>query len=77
MDVTSDPDAAAITTAIIALAKAMDLDVVAEGVENKAQAAFLRERGCQKVQGYLFGRPAPLELFTDYLRARQRRRASA
>lgn len=77
VDVTSDPDAAAITTAIIALAKAMDLDVVAEGVENKAQAAFLRERGCQKVQGYLFGRPAPLELFTDYLRARQRRRASA
>lgn len=77
VDVTSNPDAAAITTAIIALAKAMELDVVAEGVETKAQAAFLRERGCQKVQGYLFGRPAPLELFTDYLRARQRRRASA
>ena len=77
VDVTSSPDAAAITTAIIALAKAMDLEVVAEGVETKAQAAFLRERGCQKVQGYLFGRPAPLELFTDYLRARQRRRASA
>jgi len=77
VDVTTSPDAAAITTAIIALAKAMDLDVVAEGVETKGQAAFLRERGCQKVQGYLFGRPAPRALFTDYLQARQRRRISA
>jgi len=77
VDVTTSPDAAAITTAIIALAKAMDLDVVAEGVETKGQAAFLRERGCQKVQGYLFGRPAPRAMFTDYLQARQRRRISA
>jgi len=77
VDVPGSPDAAAITTAIIALAKAMDLDVVAEGVETKAQAVFLRERGCQKVQGYLFGRPAPVELFTDFLQARQRRRVSA
>ena len=77
VDVTTSPDAAAITTAIIALARAMDLDVVAEGVETRAQAAFLRERGCQKGQGYFLGRPAPVELFTDYLRARQRRKASA
>jgi len=46
-------------------------------VETRAQAAFLRERGCQKGQGYFLGRPAPVELFTDYLRARQRRKASA
>jgi diguanylate cyclase (GGDEF)-like protein len=77
VDVTTNPDAAAITTAIIALARAMELDVVAEGVETKGQAAFLRDRGCQKVQGYLFGRPAPRALFTDYLLARQRRRVSA
>lgn len=77
VDITTSSDAAAITTAIIALAKAMDLEVIAEGVETKEQAAFLRDRGCQKVQGYLFGRPAPPALFTDYLRARQRRRASA
>ena len=77
VDVTSSPDAAAITTAIIALAKAMELDVVAEGVETKGQAAFLRDRGCQKVQGYLFGRPAPRALFTDYLQARHRPRATA
>jgi diguanylate cyclase (GGDEF)-like protein len=77
VDVTSSADASAITTAIIALARAMELEVVAEGVETKGQAAFLKDRGCQKVQGYLFGRPAPRTLFTEYLQARQRRRASA
>jgi diguanylate cyclase (GGDEF)-like protein len=77
VDVTTSPDAAAITTAIIALGRAMELEVVAEGVETKGQAAFLRDRGCQKVQGYLYGRPAPRALFTSYLQARQRRRVSA
>jgi len=77
VDVTTDPDAAAITTAIIALAKAMELEVVAEGVETKEQADFLKWRGCEKAQGYLLGRPAPVEMFTEYLKARQRRKASA
>ncbi|HEV8149245.1 MAG TPA: EAL domain-containing protein [Gemmatimonadales bacterium] len=77
VDVTSSADAAAITTAIIALARAMELDVVAEGVETKAQASFLRERGCQKAQGYLYGRPVPPQEFTQYLEARPRQRASA
>jgi EAL domain-containing protein (putative c-di-GMP-specific phosphodiesterase class I) len=67
VDVPVSPDACAITTAIISLAGAMDLEVVAEGVETKAQAGFLRERGCQKVQGYWFGRPVPVEEFTTYL----------
>ena len=67
-DVTNNPDDAATTTAIIALAKAMELDVVAEGVEREDQAAFLRERGCHKVQGYLVGRPAPAEVFVTGLR---------
>jgi predicted signal transduction protein with EAL and GGDEF domain len=77
VDVASNPDAAAITMAIIALAKAMDLDVVAEGVETREQAEFLRWKGCQKAQGYLLGRPAPVQMFTEYLKARQRRQASA
>jgi diguanylate cyclase (GGDEF)-like protein len=78
VDVTTSADAAAITTAIIALARAMELDVVAEGVETKAQASFLRERGCQKAQGYLYGRPAAPQHFTQYLEGRrQRQRASA
>jgi diguanylate cyclase (GGDEF)-like protein len=77
VDVATNKDAAAITTAIIALAKAMDLEVVAEGVETREQAEFLRWKGCQKAQGYLLGRPAPVQMFTEYLRARQRRQATA
>ncbi len=67
----SNPGHAAITTAIIALAKAMELDVVAEGVETEEQVAFLRERGCQKIQGYLIGRPGPPADFAAYLRGEQ------
>jgi diguanylate cyclase (GGDEF)-like protein len=77
VDVPSNPDAATITTAIIALAKTMNLEVVAEGVETREQADFLRWKGCEKAQGYLLGRPAPVQMFTEYLRARQRRQASA
>ena len=65
---TTDPDDAAITTAIIALADAMELDVVAEGVETEAQADFLKERGCHKIQGYLVGKPMPREEFEERLR---------
>ena len=77
VDVATDPNAAAITTAIIALAKAMELEVVAEGVETREQAEFLRFKGCEKAQGYLLGRPAPVQMFTEYLKARQRRQATA
>jgi predicted signal transduction protein with EAL and GGDEF domain/HAMP domain-containing protein len=66
--ITTDPDDSAITTAIIALADAMELDVVAEGVETEAQAQFLREKGCQKIQGYLVGRPMAREEFEEGLR---------
>ena len=47
----------AITLAILALARALGLSVVAEGVETEAQAAFLRDNGCPLQQGYLYGRP--------------------
>ena len=77
VDAATDPNAGAITTAIIALAKALDLEVVAEGVETLEQAEFLRRKGCEKAQGYLLGRPAPVQMFTEYLRARQRRQATA
>ena len=49
-----------------ALGKALDLTVIAEGVETKQQAAFLKENGCHEVQGYLYSKPvsaADLELF--------------
>jgi diguanylate cyclase (GGDEF)-like protein/PAS domain S-box-containing protein len=52
-----DEDQCAITSAIIALAHALDIQVVAEGVENEAQRRFLQDCGCDYIQGYLIGRP--------------------
>jgi EAL domain-containing protein (putative c-di-GMP-specific phosphodiesterase class I) len=54
-----DADDVAITEAIIAIAHKMRLKVVAEGVETKEQAEFLRAAGCGVLQGFLLGRPAP------------------
>ena len=60
-DVIDDPDDAAITSAIIAMAHSLKLDIVAEGVENSQQLEFLMEKNCQLVQGYFFSRPQPAE----------------
>jgi EAL domain-containing protein (putative c-di-GMP-specific phosphodiesterase class I)/FixJ family two-component response regulator len=60
-EVTSNPQDAAITRTIIELAHSLSLRVVAEGVETQAQLAFLKEAGCDQIQGYLFSRPLPVE----------------
>jgi EAL domain-containing protein (putative c-di-GMP-specific phosphodiesterase class I) len=60
-DIPDDEDDKAITTAIIAMARQLGLRVLAEGVETVAQAEFLLAHGCQECQGYLFGRPMPVE----------------
>ncbi|CAN7331921.1 EAL domain-containing protein [Acidovorax sp. LjRoot66] len=62
-DVLSDPNDAAIVRTILALAKSLDLQVVAEGVETTGQLGFLRLHGCEGFQGYLFGRPVPVDMF--------------
>jgi EAL domain-containing protein (putative c-di-GMP-specific phosphodiesterase class I) len=55
------PQSLAVVTAIIALAKSLDLKVVAEGVENQRQQDVLYGEGCSLMQGFLFSKPLPPE----------------
>ena len=57
-------EAEAIVMAVLGLGRALDVSVVAEGVETKEQAAMLRAAGCSLLQGYLIGRPAPIARFS-------------
>jgi diguanylate cyclase (GGDEF)-like protein len=59
-DVITDEQDATLVRAVVGLAHTLDMVVVAEGVETEQQHAFLQAEGCDLVQGYLFGRPAPL-----------------
>lgn len=60
MDIPESADDKAITSAVIAMAHRLNMEVVAEGVETNEQYEFLREHGCEYGQGYLFGKPLPL-----------------
>ncbi|MCF8170804.1 MAG: EAL domain-containing protein [Candidatus Methylopumilus sp.] len=63
-DISFDPDDAAIVRAILAMSSSLGLSVIAEGVETHVQREFLFEHGCLHYQGYLFGRPVPIESFS-------------
>jgi EAL domain-containing protein (putative c-di-GMP-specific phosphodiesterase class I) len=65
----------AIVGAIIALARELNLRVVAEGVETREQLQFLRARECDEYQGYLCSRPAPPEAFAILMRRQPSQRA--
>lgn len=60
-------DDSAIVRAIIAMVHSLGLKVVAEGVETQAQMDFLKEQGCDEIQGYLISRPVPAEQFAELL----------
>jgi len=65
-DVLTDPNDAAIARTIVALAQSLGLAVIAEGVETEGQRDFLLRNGCHAFQGYLFGRPGPVEALRGY-----------
>ena len=68
-DISSDPDDAAIVSAIIAISHSLGLKVVAEGVETAEQLAFLTSLGCDGAQGYYFSRPVPADEFARLLQS--------
>ena len=65
-DIEQDEGDRAICKTVLALGQTLNMSIVAEGVETAEQFAFLEANGCDKFQGFLFGRPVPLALLKDY-----------
>jgi diguanylate cyclase (GGDEF)-like protein/PAS domain S-box-containing protein len=76
-DVVANPNDAAITTAIIGMAKTLNLKVIAEGVESEGQMSFLRAHHCDEIQGYYFSKPLSVAEVFDKLRGIQVRALTA
>ena len=66
-DITDDPDNKAIVGAIISMARSLGIQTIAEGVETEAQLNYLRQEGCNEVQGYLFSKPMTADAFESYI----------
>lgn len=66
-DVTEDTNDAAIVRAILAMSQSLGLQVIAEGVETRDQRDFLFENGCTAYQGYLYGKPMPIEEWEHHI----------
>jgi diguanylate cyclase (GGDEF)-like protein/PAS domain S-box-containing protein len=71
-DLATEPDDATIVRTVIAMAHALDLEVVAEGVEAEDQLAFLREQRCDRVQGFYFSQAIPRPALEAYITARRK-----
>ena len=69
-DLATEPDDATIVRTVIAMAHALDLEVVAEGVESEEQLAFLREQRCDRVQGFYFSQAVPRGALEAYIEGR-------
>jgi len=72
-DIHQDPDDRTIVETVIVMAHALGLKVVAEGTETEQQLAFLREQGCDLIQGYYYAKPQSLDAMKAALRADERR----
>ena len=70
-DLPQDPHACSIVRAIITLAKSLDLDIIAEGVETPEQRDYLIQNGCHMFQGYLFSRPISVDQFNQFVKNNQ------
>ncbi len=66
-NLTTDPADATITETIVQLAHGLNLTSIAEGVETHEQLLLLGSYGCNRLQGYLFGKPVPAEIFEQWL----------
>lgn len=64
-NITASKEDAAITRAIIAMAKSLNIKVLAEGVETVEHLNFLKENGCDEIQGYLLCEPSPIETLME------------
>ncbi|MEP6881213.1 MAG: bifunctional diguanylate cyclase/phosphodiesterase, partial [Dokdonella sp.] len=73
-DITTDPDDEAITATVINMAHSLGLNVIAEGVETAEQAEYLREQGCDEIQGHWLSKPLPPDKCLVFLRERARSR---
>ncbi|TIU29360.1 MAG: EAL domain-containing protein, partial [Mesorhizobium sp.] len=60
-----NPQSAAIIRAIVGLGRGLSMHIIAEGVETLEQLTFLSEEGCNALQGYLIGRPHPIEAYAN------------
>ncbi|MEJ5976119.1 EAL domain-containing protein [Novosphingobium sp. PS1R-30] len=69
-DMETNPQSRAIIRAIIGLAKGLDVEILAEGVETEMQIDMLKRKGCELIQGYAISRPAPIEQFDDIVGGR-------
>lgn len=67
-DISTDPEDKAIVSAIISMARSLSLQTIAEGVETIEQMTYLREQGCDQVQGYFYSRPLPAAELEQYLK---------
>jgi EAL domain-containing protein (putative c-di-GMP-specific phosphodiesterase class I) len=71
-NVDTSPGDAAIARAVISLARSLQLEVTAEGVENAAQCAFMKRNTCDEIQGFYFSRPVGADAFASMLREGRR-----